>query len=259
MPGIGLVVAVYYTSQQRPNQLPAPPVEVYTTVLENGVEAWATSASKCVQEDVSNSAAYLHGHFRGRKFAKKVVNQFESEYDPLMDLSAELGPISLNCYWTQIGVLRWMVELGRIDIITEVSMLASQLALPREGHLEAVFHIFGYLKGHHNSRMVFGPTCPTPDMSMFQEHDWCSFYGDMKEAIPPNAPEPRGKEVGLRIFVDSDHAGDKLARQSRTGYIIFLNNAPIAWLSQKQSTIETSVFGADFFVMKIGMGKLQGL
>ena len=154
----------------------------------------------------------------------------------MMDSSAELGPILLNYFQTHIGVLIWMVELGGIDIITEVSMLASQLALPREGHLEAVFCIFGYLKGHHNARMVFNPTYPNPDMSMFQEHDWCGFYGDVKEEIPTNAAEPRGKEVDLRIFFDSDHAGDKLTRQSRTGNIIFLKNYPIAWLSKKQST-----------------------
>ena len=51
----------------------------------------------------------------------------------MMDLSDELIPVLLNYYLTQIGVLRWMVELGRIDIITEVSMLASQLSIPREG------------------------------------------------------------------------------------------------------------------------------
>ena len=88
-----------------------------------------------------------------------------------MDSSAELGQILLNYYQTKIGVLRWMVELGRIDIIIEVSMLASKIALPQEAHLEAVFHTFGYLKGHYNARMVFDPTYPTPDMSMFQEHD----------------------------------------------------------------------------------------
>ena len=120
----------------------------------------------------------MHDHSGGRKFAYKVINTFESEYDPLMDSSAELGPILMNYYQTRIGVLRWVVELGRIGIITEVSMLASQLALPQEGHLEAVFHILGYLKSHNNSRMVFDPTYPTPDMSMFQEHDWCGFYGD---------------------------------------------------------------------------------
>ena len=41
---------------------------------------------------MSNSEDYLHGHFWGQKFAKKVNNPFESEYDPLMDSSAELGP-----------------------------------------------------------------------------------------------------------------------------------------------------------------------
>ena len=40
---------------------------------------------------------------------------------------------------------------------------------------------------------------------------------------------------------------------------MFLNNAQIAWLSKKQATIETSVFGADFVAMKIGMEKFQVL
>ena len=60
--------------------------------------------------------------------------------------------------------------------------------------------------------MVFDPTYPTPDISVFQDHDWCDFYGDVNEAFPPNAPEPRSKEVNMIIFVDSDHAGDKLTR-----------------------------------------------
>ena len=195
----------------------------------------------------------MHDNLGVQKLVKKVVNTFELECNPLMDLSDELGPILLNYYQNQIGVLIWMVELGRIDIITEVSMLALQLILPREGHIEAEFHIFGYLKVHQNSRMVFDPTYPTPDISMFKEHNWCDFYGDLKEEIPPNAPEPRGKEVDLRIIVDSDHAEDKLTRRFRTGYIILLNNALIDWLSKKQATIETSVFGAEFVAMKIGM------
>ena len=84
------------------------------------------------------------------------------------------------------------------------------------------------MKGNQNALMAFNPTYPTPDMSMFQEHDWCDFYGDVRKAIPPNSPEPRGKKVDHRIFVDSDHAGDKLTRRSTTGYMIFLNNDPIA-------------------------------
>ena len=107
--------------------------------------------------------------------------------------------------------------------------------------------------------MLLNPIYPTLDMLIFQEHDWCDFYGDAKEAIPPNATEPRGKDTDLIIFFDSDHAGYKLTRRSITGYIIFLNNATIAWFYKKQATIETSVFGAEFVAMKIGMKTLWGL
>jgi hypothetical protein len=160
---------------------------------------------------------------------------------------------------SQIGILRWCVELGRVDIITEVSMLASHLALPREGHLEAVFHIFSYLDQKHNSRMAFDPTYPAIDKTKFKECDWKEFYGEAQEAIPPNAPKPRGKEVDLRLFVDSDHAGDQRVRRSRTGFLIYLNMAPIVWFSKRQPTIETSVFGAEFVAMKNGMETLRGL
>jgi hypothetical protein len=37
-------------------------------------------------------------------------------------------------------------------------------------------------------------------------------YGDLKEMIPSDAPVPRGKEVDLCLFVDSDHAGEQLTR-----------------------------------------------
>jgi hypothetical protein len=131
--------------------------------------------------------------------------------------------------------------------------------MPREGHLDAVLHIFGYLKKKNGSRMVFDPSYPQIDMSAFKQCDWRDFYGDVSEVVPGDAPEALGKDVDLRMFVDSDHAGDKLARRSRTGFFIFLNSAPIQWMSKKQSTIETSVFGAEFVAMKQGMEALRGL
>jgi hypothetical protein len=47
--------------------------------------------------------------------------------------------------------MRWMVELGQIDIVTKISMLSSYLACPRKGHLEIALHDMGYLKLKHNS------------------------------------------------------------------------------------------------------------
>ncbi len=71
-------------------------------------------------------------------------------------------------------------------------------------------------------------------------------------------PPPLGKDVDLQMMVDSNHAGDKRIRQSRTGFLIFCNMALIDWVSEKQPTIETSVFGFKFVAMKHGTKKLSG-
>ena len=85
------------------------------------------------------------------------------------------------------------------------------------------------------------------------------FYGDVTKDIPLNAPDPKVKAVDLRMWVDSDHAGEKMTRGSRTGYFIFLNTALIDWLSKKLATIESSVFGAELFEMKTGVEALRGI
>ncbi len=105
--------------------------------------------------------------------------------------------------------MRWMVELGHIDIATEVSMLSSYLVCPRKGHLENALHVMGYLRLKHNSRLIFDPTYPDIDLIAFPSFDWMEFYGNMEEAIPPNTPPPLGKDVDLCMMIDSDHARDK--------------------------------------------------
>ena len=62
-----------------------------------------------------------------------------------------------------------------------------------------------------------------------------------------------------RMFVDSDHAGDKAICRSHTSVLIFCNNALVDWVSKRQPMIETSVFGAEFVAMKYGMEKLCAL
>jgi hypothetical protein len=54
----------------------------------------------------------------------------------------------------------------------------------------------------------FDPNPQVWDETQFVKYDWKEFYGDAVEAIPPNAPPPRGNPVQLNIFVDADHAGN---------------------------------------------------
>jgi hypothetical protein len=170
-----------------------------------------------------------------------------------------LGPNTANYFQSKIGILRWCVELGRIDTITELSMLSTFLCMPREGHLDAVYHLCAYLSLHHNTRVVFNPTYPNIDMRAFVKTDWKPMYGDVKEATPPNAPVARGKAIDLHLFVDSDHAGEHFRRRSRTRFAIYLNMAPIVWFSKRHPTVESSVFGAEFVAMKNGIETTQGI
>jgi hypothetical protein len=136
-------------------------------------------------------------------------------------------------------------------------MLAAYSAAPRQGHLAAVLHVFAYLKAHSRSRLVLDPSylpeVPAP------EYDWTDFYGDVKEPIPPDCPEPRGMSAQTTAFIDSDHAADLVSRRSRTGVLVYLQSAPVIWYTKKQGSIETSSFGSEFSAMKTGTEIIIGL
>ena len=153
-----------------------------------------------------------------------------------------------------------MVDMGRIDISVKVSQISSFLAIPRQGHLVNTLHIMSYLKIKHNSRLVLDTSYPGIDMSEFKSNEnWAPFYGCVQEAKTLNAPKPLGKEVALRMFVDSDHAGDKSDLRSRTGFMIFVNMAMINWHTKKKATVEGAVFGDEFVAMKQGVEALRGI
>eukprot|EP00957_Ditylum_brightwellii_P010126 765134-Ditylum_brightwellii.AAC.1 len=59
-------------------------------------------------------------------------------------------------------------------------------------------------------------------------------------------PEPLGNPVQMTAWFDSDHTGNVVTRQSQTGYLIFVSQAPILQYSTCQNTVEASTFGAYF-------------
>lgn len=157
-----------------------------------------------------------------------------------------------------IDILRWIVELGGIDICLECSLMSSHLALPREGHLHQVF---GYLKKCHNTEMVFDPSDPNVDELSFERQDWTSSseFKHLQGKLLTNMPELRGIGFVMRAKVDADHAGDTVTRRSQMGFLVYLNRAPIYWSSKKQSSVESSSFGSEFIATKKCCEYLHGL
>ncbi len=136
----------------------------------------------------------------GKKLTTKASTPMYTDYRPELDISLLLDAHQAKYYQELIGILRWAVELGRIDIHVQVAMLSSYTVQLRVGHLDAVFCIFAYLKANDRSKIVFDPTLPTIDERRFTKYSWEDFYRGVKEAIPPNMPQSRGKEVEIHCF-----------------------------------------------------------
>ena len=145
--------------------------------MNSGVTAWAISPSEYVNTAVNNCEKWIQENMPEHKHNSRASNPFQTDYDPDLDRTAELDEEEATYYQSQIGILCWIVELGRINIATEVSLLASHVALPRKGHLQTVFHISAYLKKGHNSRLALDPSYPEIDMRVFHHADWTDCYG----------------------------------------------------------------------------------
>ena len=104
---------------------------------------------------------------------------------PEVDVSPILPPSTAAYYQSLIGILRWIVELNRINIAVEVSLMVSIMATPRRGHLEQLYHIFAYLKQRHNAEFLFDPTFSKLNLMDLQRQDWGHTpYVNCKEKIP---------------------------------------------------------------------------
>jgi hypothetical protein len=95
--------------------------------MANGVECWCNSSSQYVKEAVKNIEAYISKH-KGKLLSGKTRSPMETDYRPELDVTPALGPTEANYYQSQIGVLRWVVELGRMDIGTAKSKTPSKQA-----------------------------------------------------------------------------------------------------------------------------------
>jgi hypothetical protein len=236
--------------------------------LSDGSRAWCMSPQSYVKTAVKNVKQQMKKD--GFEFNKKLSDPKYSpkqpftstQYRPELDVSAECTDQQANYYQQLIGILRWIVELGRIDIAYEVSVLSSYLVLPRTGHLLQALHIFKYLEIHNSHSLCFGTAyhyVASDDEIKNMIQAMRNIYADAVEDIPQNAPEPRGLPVQINAFVDSDHAGNRVTRRSHTGILLYCNNAPIVWYSKKQTTVESSTYGSEFVALRIASELITSL
>ena len=163
----------------------------------NGRKIWTMSSIDYVKAAVKNLEEQLRE--TNRKLPSRAVKPMVDNYFPELDDTPELPPDQITFFQELIGILRWATEIGRVDILTELSMLSTYQAAPRQGHLEQVFHIFAYLKHKPKLTLYFNTECPNIDTLWFAQNDepkvFKDQYSDAKEQLPPDylIPEPLGR------------------------------------------------------------------
>jgi hypothetical protein len=222
--------------------------------VESLGEAWknqglglALSAKTYIQ----NVIPKFEGLF-GKEF-KPIKTPMSEEYHPEIDDSPLCTEDDSAKYRSIIvGCCMWIIVLGRFDIAYTTSAMSRFNMLPREGHLKAVKRILSYLKTFPKGRVIIDTSYPDHYVYPVEYHsNWMEFYPDASEEIPKDLPPEKGPRVRMTVYVDADHAHDLVTSRSITGILIILNNTPIRWISKRQKTVETSIYGSELVASRV--------
>ena len=74
-----------------------------------------------VEEDLARS---------GKRLLSKCVTPISRNYAPCLEDSPELMEDGVQGYQELIGLLRWAIEIGGIEIMLDTLLLSSYLAMP---------------------------------------------------------------------------------------------------------------------------------
>jgi hypothetical protein len=223
----------------------------------DGIEMYMIGSHDYIEQAVKSIDAKLEKE--GSKLPKRCTTPLPAGYRPEIDATPELCVKDAAYYQELVGILRWGIELGRIDLNFECAVLSSHTALPREGHMAAILHVFGHLKHTGKWSILMDPREPQINEEWFTDHDWFEFYDKATEKLPGNPPKPRGKPVTTTAYFDADHAANRMTRRSHTGIIIFVNSAPVLWTSKRQNTVESSSFGSELVAGRMAVDMIESL
>ena len=154
---------------------------------------------------------------------------------------------------SMLGSVNWVLTLGRFDIAYALNTMSRYSMAPREGHFKAMKRVLGYLRATPKGQILLDVSEPPirEEATVTMGQNWSELYPDAVEDIPIGLPEGLGNLATLTCYVDADHARDQVTRRSVTGIVLLMNNTPVAWISSRQKTCETSTYGSELVAARI--------
>ena len=93
------------------------------------------------------------------KVSKSAENPFSNtKYRSEVDMTKLCTKEQHQFYQQVIGIQHEMIEIVRLDISTEISLLLRYLAQPRISHLHQALHMVSYLKCNECTEIRYDPT-----------------------------------------------------------------------------------------------------
>ena len=141
-----------------------------------------------------------------------------------MTVGADVGgmrdddyPADKTKYAESVGALLYIASFTRPDLAYAVNSLARHMSNPAERHFKLLKGVIRYL----SKTRTLGIT-----------------FGDTKSFDHGSSP--------VIVYTDSDFAGCKDTRRSRTGYVLMLYGGPVSWTSKLQSVVATSTAESEY-------------
>eukprot|EP00171_Calliarthron_tuberculosum_P023139 IDg23139t1 len=118
-------------------------------------------------------------------------------------------------YQNMIRSLLFLANQTRPDTATSVGILSLFVSKPTKQLLKCCQRVFGYLKGTASYGLV----------------------------------QRKKSTLNIEVFCDSDFAGERQERKSRTGWVILVNDVAVSWASHKQTCTALSTAEAEYVAM----------
>jgi hypothetical protein len=174
------------------------------------------------------------GFIEQGNYAKKILERFDiigchAVRTPLQennDFKVRKGGEVLKevPYREALGMLQYIGNNTRPDIIYAANSLAQYTSGPGEDEWCAVKRMMRYLKGTVNMKL------------------WVN-----------------GVDECLSAFCDADWGGDECDRKSVSGFVIMMGTTPVVWKSKKQNCISQSTQEAEFISLNECAKELMGV
>ena len=167
---------------------------------------------------------------------KKAHSPLDKDDNPELDDTPLLGPDGIKHFQTLIGAAQWLITLSQFNVAHAIMFLGCFCAMPREGHMEHLKRVIGYVQKRLYCAIRFRTGIPNHKEQFGDNpvrYNWMeTVCGSPQEEIDPNAPPPKGKPVGLSYIANANLMHDVVTGRSASGVLEFINQTPIDWFSK---------------------------